>query len=104
MNAQPEHATIGSVTVSLPPKARIALTVNGTLKQLEVAPWTTLLDAPSAPAVLRSSGGVGSRPRPRSVSSSWPCSSSLVGVLLGVSLELLLLTSTVLVRIFANGS
>jgi xanthine dehydrogenase YagT iron-sulfur-binding subunit len=45
MNAQPEPATAGRGAVSLPPKSRIALTINGTLKQLEVAPWTTLLDA-----------------------------------------------------------
>jgi xanthine dehydrogenase YagT iron-sulfur-binding subunit len=30
---------------TVPPKSRMNLTVNGTLKQLEVAPWTTLLDA-----------------------------------------------------------
>ena len=45
MNVQPEQATAERATVPLPPKSRIALTVNGTLKQLEVAPWTTLLDA-----------------------------------------------------------
>jgi xanthine dehydrogenase YagT iron-sulfur-binding subunit len=45
MNAQPEHATTGGMTGSLPPKSRITLTVNGAPKQLEVAPWTTLLDA-----------------------------------------------------------
>jgi xanthine dehydrogenase YagT iron-sulfur-binding subunit len=45
MNAQPEHATAGRGTVPLPPKSRIALTVNGTLRQLDVAPWATLLDA-----------------------------------------------------------
>ena len=45
MSAQPEHAAVGRVAVSLPPKSRITLTVNGALKQLEVAPWTTLLDA-----------------------------------------------------------
>ena len=45
MNAQPEHATIGGATPSLPPKSRITLTVNGAARQMEVAPWTTLLDA-----------------------------------------------------------
>ncbi len=32
-------------TVSLPAKHRITLKVNGAVKQIEVAPWTTLLDA-----------------------------------------------------------
>src|SRR5438128_6410292 len=45
MNAQPEHATTGRATASLPPKSRITLTVNGAARQMEVAPWTTLLDA-----------------------------------------------------------
>ncbi|MGO9117505.1 MAG: (2Fe-2S)-binding protein [Desulfomonilaceae bacterium] len=31
--------------VSLPAKSRITLKVNGAVKQIEVAPWTTLLDA-----------------------------------------------------------
>src|SRR6266478_4354800 len=44
MNAQPENTTI-STAASLPPKSRITLTVNGASRQLEVAPWTTLLDA-----------------------------------------------------------
>jgi xanthine dehydrogenase YagT iron-sulfur-binding subunit len=45
MNAQPEHSTIGKATASLPPKSRITLIVNGAARQMEVAPWTTLLDA-----------------------------------------------------------
>jgi xanthine dehydrogenase YagT iron-sulfur-binding subunit len=45
MNAQPEKAPIATGTASLPPKSRITLTVNGAAKQIEVAPWTTLLDA-----------------------------------------------------------
>ncbi len=31
--------------VSLPTKSRITLKINGAVKQIEVAPWTTLLDA-----------------------------------------------------------
>lgn len=31
--------------VSMPKKSRITLKVNGAVKQIEVAPWTTLLDA-----------------------------------------------------------
>jgi xanthine dehydrogenase YagT iron-sulfur-binding subunit len=45
MNAQPESATRATARASLPPKSRITLTVNGAARQLEVAPWTTLLDA-----------------------------------------------------------
>jgi xanthine dehydrogenase YagT iron-sulfur-binding subunit len=40
MRTQPEHAT-----TALPSKSRITLTVNGAARQLDVAPWTTLLDA-----------------------------------------------------------
>src|SRR5260370_12939076 len=43
MNAQPQRATIGRATASLPQK--ITLTVNGVARQMEIAPWTTLLDA-----------------------------------------------------------
>ena len=43
MNTPSELATRG--TTSLPAKSRITLTVNGVPKQMEVAPWTTLLDA-----------------------------------------------------------
>jgi xanthine dehydrogenase YagT iron-sulfur-binding subunit len=45
MYTQPENAAAGTATASLPPRSRITLTVNGAAKQLEVAPWTTLLDA-----------------------------------------------------------
>jgi xanthine dehydrogenase YagT iron-sulfur-binding subunit len=45
MNAKPESATIERATASVPPKSRITLTVNGAARQMEVAPWTTLLDA-----------------------------------------------------------
>src|SRR4051794_5757628 len=31
-------------TIATPPKISIALTINGTRRQLQVAPWTTLLD------------------------------------------------------------
>lgn len=33
------------VTVTLPEKSLVTLTINGEKKQLELAPWTTLLDA-----------------------------------------------------------
>ena len=39
-DAQPDDLTAGSA-----PKSRITLTVNGVTRQLEVAPWTVLLDA-----------------------------------------------------------
>jgi xanthine dehydrogenase YagT iron-sulfur-binding subunit len=45
MNNQPEHDAPMQQTVSLPAKSRITLTVNGAATPLEVAPWTTLLDA-----------------------------------------------------------
>ncbi|WP_086594074.1 (2Fe-2S)-binding protein [Hymenobacter crusticola] len=35
---------IGDVAVGLPPLQRVTLTINGAEKQLEVAPWTSLLD------------------------------------------------------------
>jgi len=35
---------VGNVAVALPPLQRITLTINGAEKQLEVAPWTSLLD------------------------------------------------------------
>lgn len=34
-----------AATVSLPRTSRVALEVNGVTQQLDVAPWTTLLDA-----------------------------------------------------------
>src|SRR5882724_8260538 len=45
MNNTPEHDAPMKPTASLPAKSRITLTVNGAAKPLEVAPWTTLLDA-----------------------------------------------------------
>jgi xanthine dehydrogenase YagT iron-sulfur-binding subunit len=45
MNNQPEHDAPMQPTASLPSKGRITLTVNGAAKPLDVAPWTTLLDA-----------------------------------------------------------
>ena len=45
MNAKPKTDTAAKATDSLPAKSRITLKVNGAVKQIEVAPWTTLLDA-----------------------------------------------------------
>ena len=45
MNNKPENDAPMQLTASLPAKSRITLKVNGVAKQLEVAPWTTLLDA-----------------------------------------------------------
>jgi xanthine dehydrogenase YagT iron-sulfur-binding subunit len=45
MKNEPEHETIGTALPSLPTTARIILRVNGAEKQVDVAPWTTLLDA-----------------------------------------------------------
>ena len=45
MNNKPEHDAPMKPTASLPAKSRIILKVNGAAKPLEVAPWTTLLDA-----------------------------------------------------------
>src|SRR5215472_16564757 len=45
MKNEPEHETIGTAPPSLPTTARIILRVNGAEKQVDVAPWTTLLDA-----------------------------------------------------------
>jgi xanthine dehydrogenase YagT iron-sulfur-binding subunit len=44
MNDETAAATGGETPLSLPAKTRITLTVNGAKKQLEVAPWVTLLD------------------------------------------------------------
>ncbi len=44
MNSKPKTDTMKE-TVPLPAKKRITLKVNGAVKQIEVAPWTTLLDA-----------------------------------------------------------
>src|SRR4030067_769897 len=45
MNSNPKTETAMKATVSLPTKRRITLKVNGAVKQIEVEPWTTLLDA-----------------------------------------------------------
>jgi xanthine dehydrogenase YagT iron-sulfur-binding subunit len=45
MHNTPEHDTLMQSTTSLPAKSRIILKVNGAAKPLDVAPWTTLLDA-----------------------------------------------------------
>ena len=45
MNGKPKTDTAAKATGSLPAKSRITLKVNGAVKQMEVAPWTTLLDA-----------------------------------------------------------
>jgi xanthine dehydrogenase YagT iron-sulfur-binding subunit len=45
MNNNPEHDAPMQPTASLPAKSHITLTVNGAAKPLDVAPWTTLLDA-----------------------------------------------------------
>lgn len=45
MNSKPKTDAATKATVSLPTKSRITLKVNGAVKQIEVAPWTTLLDA-----------------------------------------------------------
>jgi xanthine dehydrogenase YagT iron-sulfur-binding subunit len=45
MTTRPGQTTAGASAAPLPPKSRITLTVNGVARQVEVAPWTTLLDA-----------------------------------------------------------
>src|SRR5439155_19441581 len=45
MNAHPSPGAVATAPAPPPLKTRITLTVNGAAKQLEVAPWTTLLDA-----------------------------------------------------------
>jgi len=45
MNSNPKSDTGTKETVLLPTKNRITLKVNGAVKRIEVAPWTTLLDA-----------------------------------------------------------
>ncbi len=45
MNKSQKSKTGSKATVSLPTKSRITLKVNGAVKQIEVTPWTTLLDA-----------------------------------------------------------
>jgi xanthine dehydrogenase YagT iron-sulfur-binding subunit len=45
MQNQPQRDAPMKATAPVPAKSRITLTVNGAAKQLDVAPWTTLLDA-----------------------------------------------------------
>src|SRR5205809_2234099 len=45
MRHEPDNGVVALAPAALPTKSRITLKVNGTRKQLEVAPWTTLLDA-----------------------------------------------------------
>jgi xanthine dehydrogenase YagT iron-sulfur-binding subunit len=45
MTNTPEHDAPMKPTASLPAKSRITLKVNGAAQPLDVAPWTTLLDA-----------------------------------------------------------
>src|SRR5512134_3003448 len=45
MPSSPQIETDLRDRAALPEKIRIILTVNGAVKQIEVAPWTTLLDA-----------------------------------------------------------
>jgi xanthine dehydrogenase YagT iron-sulfur-binding subunit len=45
MRSAPENGTVASPTAPLPAKHRITLKVNGAEKPIDVAPWTTLLDA-----------------------------------------------------------
>ena len=44
MNDEPNGGGAGNGALSLPAKASINLKINGADKQIEVAPWTTLLD------------------------------------------------------------
>src|ERR687892_1761809 len=45
MNDEPNGGSAENGALSLPAKASINLKINGADKQIEVAPWTTLLDA-----------------------------------------------------------
>src|ERR687896_1341560 len=44
MNDEPNGGGAGNGALSLPAKASLNLKINGADKQIEVAPWTTLLD------------------------------------------------------------
>jgi xanthine dehydrogenase YagT iron-sulfur-binding subunit len=44
MNDEPNGGSAGNGALSLPAKASINLKINGADKQIEVAPWMTLLD------------------------------------------------------------
>jgi xanthine dehydrogenase YagT iron-sulfur-binding subunit len=45
MRNEPRNGGVATAKAPLPTKSRITLKVNGAEKQIEVAPWTTLLDA-----------------------------------------------------------
>jgi len=45
MKNELETEVVGKASASLPSKSLIVLKINGTEKQMELAPWTTLLDA-----------------------------------------------------------
>jgi len=45
MGIHTKNATLETARAALPAKSRIHLTVNGAPRDLDVAPWTTLLDA-----------------------------------------------------------
>jgi xanthine dehydrogenase YagT iron-sulfur-binding subunit len=45
MSAPSDNAALGTATAALPLKLPITLTVNGSARQIQVASWTTLLDA-----------------------------------------------------------
>jgi xanthine dehydrogenase YagT iron-sulfur-binding subunit len=45
MGTHIQNATLETARAALPAKSRITLTVNGAPREIDVAPWTTLLDA-----------------------------------------------------------
>ncbi len=45
MNSNPESGTAAEAMASSPAKVQITLKVNGAVKRIDIAPWTTLLDA-----------------------------------------------------------
>ncbi|TGE25922.1 2Fe-2S iron-sulfur cluster binding domain-containing protein [Hymenobacter aquaticus] len=45
MSTTTTQAPLGSPAIGLPPTATVTLKINGVERQLEIAPWTTLLDA-----------------------------------------------------------
>src|SRR5437899_745111 len=45
MRVEPNTHTSNTAAASLPSPTKITLTVNGVKRELQVAPWTTLLDA-----------------------------------------------------------
>lgn len=45
MRTEPESGSVATAPPPLPAKLRIALTINGAETEIEVEPWTTLLDA-----------------------------------------------------------